>query len=100
MPRISCIMTECRNAVPSHAMSDPFSTVPSPIAAPAEHRIGPVGAEKDSRRSESPGHHGPAPGDVDPLLAGIFQVNGPARRQRDGKADLAQWSIGGWMSIS
>ena len=39
MPRFSCIITECRNAVPvSQGMSEAFSTgIPSPVSAPSEN---------------------------------------------------------------
>ena len=48
-----------------------FYGIPSPVAAPAEHGVGPVRAEKDTAGKEHPGDHGPAAGDVDPLLAGV-----------------------------
>ena len=65
--------------------------VPSPISAPAEHRVGPVRAQKNSAGQERPSHHRPAAGDVNPFLAGILHNQ---RRQREGKrhgnADVAE----------
>ena len=56
--------------------------IPSPVAAPAEHGVGPVRAEKDAAGEESPGDHGPAAGDVNPLFAGIVHDQ---RAQREGE---------------
>ena len=93
IPRFSCIMTECRNAVPNepgHERSV-LDGVPSPVAAPAENGVGPVGAEEDAAGEESPGDHGPAAGDVDPFFAGILHDQ---RAQREGEghggSDVAQ----------
>ncbi len=67
MPRFSCIITECRNAVPRQPGHERrvFHGVPSPIAAPSEHGVGPVRAEEDSDSEEAPG----AAGNVDPFFA-------------------------------
>ena len=93
MPRFSCIMTECRKAVPvSQGMQrGVLDRIPSPVAAPAEHGVGPVHAEEDAAGEEEPGHHGPAAGDVDPLLAGIAHHERAEREgERNGEADIAE----------
>ncbi len=54
MPFFSCIITECRKAVPvSQGMKlGVFDWVPTPIAAPAQHGVCPVHAEKDATGQE------------------------------------------------
>src|SRR6201988_661697 len=65
--------------------------IPSPIAAPSEDSVGPVGSEKNSAGQESPGHHGPAARDVNPFLAGILHDECAEReRERDREADVSE----------
>ena len=93
MPRFSCIMTECRKAVPDEPRHQRgvLDGIPSPVAAPAEDRVGPVRAEKNSAGQECPGHHGPAAGDVDPFFAGILHDQRAQREgEGDGESDIAQ----------
>src|ERR1700756_1022828 len=40
--------------------------IPAPIASPAKHGISPMSAEEDAAGQKSPGHHRPAPCDVNP----------------------------------
>src|SRR5215469_10907176 len=46
--------------------------IPSPVAAPPEDGISPMGTEEDSASKKSPGDHGPAAGNVNPFFAGIL----------------------------
>ena len=41
-----------------------FDGVPAPVAAPAEHGVGPVHAEEDAAGEEEPGDQGPDAGDA------------------------------------
>ena len=59
-----------------------FDGIPSPVTAPSENGVGPVGAEEDATGEKSPGDHGPAAGDVDPFVAGILHDQ---RAQREGE---------------
>src|SRR5208282_1026597 len=68
-------MQESGAGDPGHERSV-LNRIPSPVAAPAEHGVGPMGAEKDADGLESPGDHGPAAGDVNPFLAGITAEEG------------------------
>ena len=65
--------------------------VPSPVAAPSEHGVGPVRAEKNAAGEESPGDHGPAAGDVNPFFAGILHDQRAQREgEGDGESDVAE----------
>ncbi len=66
---------------PGHEASV-FHRVPSPIAAPAQHGVGPVHPEEDAGGQKQPGHHRPAARDLDPLLAGVAHHQ---RSQSEGK---------------
>src|SRR5260370_41909041 len=59
-----------------------FDGIPPPVSSPAKDGVGPMRAEKNSAGEKSPGNHGPAAGDVDPFLAGIFHDQ---RSQREGE---------------
>src|SRR5437899_7312761 len=48
-----------------------FHRVPSPVAAPAEHGIGPMRPEQNASALEAPGDHRPLARDVNPLLTRI-----------------------------
>ena len=68
-----------------------FNGVPSPVAAPAEHAVCPVGAEKDAHGEEHPGDHRPAAGDVDPLFARVaHHQRTESEREGDGEPDIAE----------
>src|SRR5579863_8649645 len=65
--------------------------IPSPVAAPSENRIGPVSAEEDAASEQSPGDHGPAAGDVNPLVAGILHDQSAEREgERDGGTNVPE----------
>ena len=65
--------------------------VPSPVAAPSEHVVGPVHSKKNAAGEKSPRDHRPSAGDVDPLLTGVFHRQGGKREsERDGKPNVAQ----------
>ncbi len=68
-----------------------FHRVPAPVSAPPEHRIGPVRAEEDAAGQEEPGHHGPAAGDVNPLLARVaHHQRAEGKRERHAEAHVSQ----------
>ncbi len=56
--------------------------IPSPITAPAEHRVGPVSAQQNSRGLKHPRNHRPLARQMNPLLA---RVAGQQRAQRKSK---------------
>jgi len=69
IPRFSCIMVECRKAVPvSHGISDAFSTGSQPQYPPIPARISPVHSEDNSAGQKQPCHDRPASGDGKPLV--------------------------------
>ena len=75
---------------PGHERSV-FDGIPSPVAAPAEHGVGPVCAQEDAAGEESPGDHGPAAGDVNPFFAGIFHdERAEGEGEGDGESNIAQ----------
>jgi hypothetical protein len=84
MPRFSCIITECRKAVPvSQGIREAFSTGSQPQFPPQPStELRPVRAQKNATGQEYPGDHGSAGRDVSPLLAGIAHDE---RHQRKGK---------------
>ncbi len=68
-----------------------FDRVPSPVAAPAQHGVGPVHAEHDAEGEEEPRDHRPAASDVDPLLAGVAHHQCAEREGKGhGEADVAE----------
>ena len=65
--------------------------VPRPVAAPAEHLVGPPGAEHDADGQEAPGEQGPAAGGEQPPLAHpAGDQRGDGEGERDGEADVAE----------
>ena len=65
--------------------------VPAPVAAPAQHRVGPAPAEDDADGQESPRDHAPAARDVDPVLAfAAGNQRGEGEGERHGETDEAQ----------
>ena len=81
---------ESRTGKPRHKRGI-LDRVPSPVTAPAQHRIRPVRAQEDSDRQETPGHHRPAARDVNPLLTRIAHDQ-RAHRECEGnsESDVAQ----------
>ncbi len=68
-----------------------FDGIPAPVAAPAEHGVGPVHAEADAAGEEEPGDHRPTAGDGDPLLAGVAHHERAEREgEGHGEADVAE----------
>ena len=58
--------------------------IPGPVAAPAELRVGPAGAEQEAEAEEGPGDQGEAAGGADPL--GV-DAAGDERADREGEGD-------------
>ena len=68
-----------------------FDRIPRPVAAPAEHRVSPVRAEQDANALEAPRHHGPAAGDVNPLLTGVApEQRGQPKSERNRESGVAE----------
>ena len=68
-----------------------LNRVPGPVASPAEDGIGPVRAKKNSAGEKSPGHHRPAAGDVDPLLARILHRQcAQSKGKRNSESHIAE----------
>src|ERR1700716_4589916 len=83
-------MQEGRAREPGHERGV-LDGVPSPVAAPSQDRIGPVGAEENSAGQKTPGDHGPAAGDVNPFLAGIFyDQSTPRKSEWHSEAHISQ----------
>ena len=68
-----------------------LNRVPRPIAAPAEHGVGPVCAQQHADALKAPCDHGPAARDVNPFFAGITaEQRGHRKRKRDRESGVAE----------
>ena len=64
--------------------------VPGPVAAEAEHHVGPPGAEADAQREEQPAEHGPLLRALHPqLVAATEQQRADGERERHRQAHVA-----------
>ena len=93
IPRFSCIITECRNAVPvSHGISDAFSTGSHPQYPPQPSTHTPSASPStDPAGQKQPRHHRPSPRNVDPLLARIpHHQRAQRERKRHRKPHIPQ----------
>src|SRR6266851_1611301 len=67
-----------------------FDGIPAPVAAPTQNGVGPMRAEKNADRLETPRDHRPFAGEVNPFFAGIArEQRGKRKRERNGKTRIA-----------
>ncbi len=74
-----------------------FHRVPAPVAAPAQHVVGPAPAQNQPDGEKQPGHQRPAAGGPNPggLVGSTRNQGGHGKGIRNDKADKAQVQRGG-----
>ena len=81
---------KCGSRQPRHE-ARVLHRVPAPVAAPAQHGIGPVHAEKNAAGQKQPRHHRPDARDPDPLLAGVaHHQRAQRKRKRHREANIPE----------
>ena len=103
MPRRSCTITECRNAVAGEPRQQAgvLDRIPAPVAAPAQFLVRPERAEREADRQKQPRHHRPARGPRAASESSSWPVASAAMPNANGivMPTKPRYSIGGWIAM-